>query len=186
MRNRLLVGALITLIGFPILGWGILSFFREHALSLMFSSDYSMLSQVPVGAVLGIMLGLGAKSLLSLPFLNPTLKKYSRLIGQLNLSELDLIFISFCAGFGEEILFRGSLQLLLGIWITAIVFVAIHGYLNPKNLKLSIYGVYMSIAIAIIGYASQYFGLITACVAHMVIDIILFRHLIKTFRIIST
>ena len=111
--------------------------------------------------------------------MTPVLEKYKTLI---NTFELDLpliFFVSFCAGFGEETLFRGVLQPLLGIWVTALIFVAIHGYLNPNNWKISIYGAYLTIAIGIIGYLSDYFGLTTAIISHMVIDVILFYKLTK-------
>ena len=75
---------------------------------------------------------------------------------------------------GEELLFRGAIQYWLGIWLTAILFVAIHGYLNPKNWKLSIYGVFMTFAIVGIGYFFEYFGIITAMSAHFMIDVYLF------------
>jgi len=179
MRNKLLIGAVITLFGFPLLGWIILYFGRDNPLEIIIRGEYNLAIQVLIGTLLGLLLGLGAKSIIALNFLKPTLKKYSKLIGQFNLSDIDVIFISFCAGFGEELLFRGSIQVFVGIWLTAVIFVAIHGYLNPKNLKLSVYGIYMTLAIAILGYAAEYIGVFAACVAHTVIDIVLFYYLIR-------
>jgi len=179
MRNKLLIGAVITLFGFPLLGWIILYFGRDIPLEIIIRGEYNLSVQALIGTLLGLLLGLGAKSIIALNFLKPTLKKYSKLIGQFNLSDLDVIFISFCAGFGEELLFRGSLQVYLGVWLTAVIFVAIHGYLNPKDYKLSVYGIYMTLAIAILGYAAEYIGIFAACMAHMIIDIVLFYYLIR-------
>lgn len=179
MRRKLLIGALITLLGFPMLGWVILRFKESNPSETILRADQNLLIQISLGIIIGLALGWGAKTLISMKFLQPTLEKYSDLIGQFKLKKLDVIFISFCAGFGEELLFRGSLQVLMGIWLTAIVFVAIHGYLSPKNLKLSIYGIYMTIAIALLGYATEIIGIFAACTAHMIIDVILFYYLMN-------
>ena len=93
-----------------------------------------------------------------------------------------IIFISFCAGVGEEILFRGVLQPLIGIWITAVLFVAIHGYLNPVNWRISIYGIYLTLVIGIIGHLTDWLGLTTAIIAHMIIDVILFYKINQKFQ----
>lgn len=146
----------------------------------MLRSTQSIWLQIISGILLGVALGLGARSLVSQPFLAETEKKYSQIISRLRLNEWHIIFISLCAGFGEELLFRGALQPLMGIWITAIIFVAIHGYLDPRNWKMSIYGVYMTLAIAVLGYLTEYVGIIGACLAHAAIDYVLFRHLIKS------
>ena len=84
------------------------------------------------------------------------------------------------AGFGEEILFRACIQQYWGIWITAIFFVAIHGYLNPKDWRLSIYGLFMTFIIVIIGYMYQFFGLWSAIFAHFAIDLYLLKKLTST------
>jgi len=178
MRRKLLIGAVITLFGFPLLGWVLLYFNEPSPLELMLRGDQPLIIQALIGGIVGIFLGAGAKKLISLRFLRSTLKKYASLIGEFNLKDMDIIFISFCAGFGEELLFRGSIQVFLGIWITALIFVGIHGYLNPKNWKISIYGAYMTIAIAALGYITEHVGVFASCLAHMLIDVILFYYLI--------
>ena len=180
MRKRLLWAALFTLIGFPLIGWGILSIFEENSLSIIFRSPVNVWIQIPTGVALGFILGYGAKFIVEQPFLSEVQEKYSKVIAGLNLKEWHIIFISLCAGFGEELLFRGAIQPLIGLWITAIVFVAIHGYLNPLNWKMTIYGIYMTLAIALVGYYADYMGLVGASLAHAGIDYVLFHHLIKS------
>ena len=92
-----------------------------------------------------------------------------------------IVIVSICAGVGEEILFRGILQSYFGIWITAVGFVAIHGYLNPLDWRISIYGAYMTAAIIAIGYLNQLYGLTSAMIAHTIIDIILFVKLTREY-----
>lgn len=98
---------------------------------------------------------------------------FRNLLKPLEFSLPDIIFLSICAGLGEEILFRGSLQYILGIWPTALLFVALHGYLNPWNWKLSIYGVYMVALAAGLGYLYDYIGLFSAVTAHFLFDFIM-------------
>lgn len=109
--------------------------------------------------------------------MKPVLSKYQKMIISSDIDIQLIFFISFCAGVGEEILFRGVIQPLAGIWITSILFVAIHGYLNPMNWRISIYGVFLTVSIALVGFLSNYLGLTSAIVSHMIIDIILFYKL---------
>jgi membrane protease YdiL (CAAX protease family) len=118
--------------------------------------------------------------LIALPFQRTVYSKYARLIQSLRLSWIDIIFISLCAGFGEELLFRAAIQPLLGIWITAVLFVALHGYLNPKSWRLTVYGLYLVGAIASLGYLCSNLGVLSAAMAHAVIDIILLSVLAYT------
>ena len=66
------------------------------------------------------------------------------------------------------------MQYYAGIWITSIVFIAIHGYLNPKNWRLSIYGLYMTAVIVGLSYLFEELGMIFAISAHFAIDLFLF------------
>lgn len=183
MRKKLLLAALGTLIIFPFIGWGVLSIFKDNSLSIILRSPVSVWIQIPTGIALGFVLGYGAQYVVSRPFLGGVEKKYSRIIAGLKLNHWQIIFISICAGFGEELLFRGAIQPLLGLWITAIIFVAIHGYLDPRDWKMTIYGIYMTVAIAALGYYTDYLGIVGASLAHAGIDYVLFRHLIKSGNI---
>lgn len=139
--------------------------------------------QISVGIVLGLIAGYAAYALIQRPFMAPVREKYSNMFGEFELTVSEIWFISFCAGVGEELLFRGALQPLLGIPFTSVIFVAIHGYLNPANWRLSIYGIFMTFIIAFIGWSAQAIGLLTAIVAHMIIDVILLGALIpKRFK----
>lgn len=179
MKRKIIFIALLTLIAFPLLGWVIAFFAFPNPLEVMLRSEESLLFQISMGVVVGTILGLMAKQLVSLPFLKPTQGKYARLVQGLKLNHVTVIFVSFCAGFGEELLFRGTLQPLLTIWPTAILFVALHGYLDPRDWRISIYGLFMTLAIALLGYMTEYIGIISACTGHMFIDYVLFQYLRK-------
>lgn len=91
----------------------------------------------------------------------------------------DILFISACAGIGEELLFRATLQPILGIWITALLFVTLHGYLSIHNWPLTIYGMFMVIATAGLGYLFREIGILAAICGHFAIDVALLM-LIRT------
>jgi hypothetical protein len=92
----------------------------------------------------------------------------------MNLNLVDKIFLSFCAGFGEEILFRVGVQHWLGIWITSILFIAIHGYLNPKKWRLSLYGILLLPFILSLGSWLSPMGIWFCIAAHFSYDLMLF------------
>lgn len=163
----------ITLFGFSFLGFFINFLIKDWHWQEVFQHGLPFFWQLPIGLAFGFLSGFLAWLLINSKLLKPTLKKYSSLISGFDLNIHEIIFISFCAGFGEEILFRACIQQYWGIWITAIFFVAIHGYLNPKDWRLSVYGLLMTLVIAIIGFMYEYIGLWSAIFAHFAIDLFL-------------
>jgi membrane protease YdiL (CAAX protease family) len=103
----------------------------------------------------------------------------------MNLNVGDAIFLSFCAGFGEELLFRSGMQYYLGIIVTSLIFVAIHGYLNPKNWRYSLYGLLVLPFILLISLGFETFGLWFAIAAHFSYDAVLFIAMLNTKNRIS-
>lgn len=176
-KKKLFYLALFTLFSFPLLGFIIHYFTTNIPFHELFYSEYSLLSEILLGSALGSLIAVLGWELLKTNYLKQELNKYSSLFSPESLSYPLIIFVSLSAGIGEEIFFRGVIQPFLGVVLTAVIFVAIHGYLNPKNIRISIYGVYMTVAIILIGYLTQLFGLISAISAHTFIDIIL---LLKT------
>lgn len=162
-----------TLFGFSAIGWAIMYFFIGVPFSSVFRHGIEWYFQVPVGLAYGALTGWLGWLVVKSKWLEETRVYYSGIIRGLDLNIHEIIFISFCAGVGEEILFRAAVQYYLGIWITAIFFVAIHGYLNPRNWKISVYGIFMTVIIAGVGYLFDYAGLVSAICAHMAIDIVL-------------
>lgn len=114
--------------------------------------------------------------------LEDTRTYFTRMVRRMHLKPYDIVLISVCAGVGEELLFRASVQPLLGIWITAIIFVALHGYLNPKNLSLTLYGIYMIFLSAGLGYLFEYVGIYSAMAAHFIVDVILLAELLRAVK----
>ncbi|MBK7149262.1 MAG: CPBP family intramembrane metalloprotease [Bacteroidetes bacterium] len=99
---------------------------------------------------------------------------FENTIGDINPSFVNILFFSFCASVGEEVMFRAGLQPIVGIWPAAIVFVLLHGYINPSNFNLSVYGLFLIIVSAGFGYLFRFFGLFAAISAHFIYDVTMF------------
>jgi len=178
-RTFFLLG-LLTLVGFSSVGGWVIEQFQDIRFISLFQTEIPWYTQIGIGLLYGIVTATGAWLIVQSDLLTDTRTFFARIIQQLRLSIFDILFISFCAGVGEEILFRGAIQPYLGIWITAILFVAIHGYLNPKNWRLSVYGIYMCLVIGGMGYLCDYLGITTAIAAHFAIDVVLLYALVRT------
>ncbi len=175
--NSLRLLALLTIIAFPALGFLFAYFINNQSIHVLLDLESNIIENVLAGTLIGLGGGLIARFIINLAFMRPVLRKYSSIFGDIKLSWFDIVFVSLCAGFGEEIFFRGAIQYQLGVWLTAIIFVAIHGYLNPYDWRVSTYGAIMTLIIAGLGYATIHIGLLSACIAHTIIDIILFARL---------
>ncbi len=183
----------VTIIGFSFVGM-ILNFLLLHRrpLDLLLFGDSPIYEQLGIGAIYGVLTGLVA--LVAVNFgLAKELSSHLKLLFQdKSLRMMDAVFFSFCAGFGEEVFFRGAIQPLLtgwlgsmdmGVWITSVVFVAIHGYLNPTSLSVFAYGVLMVLMSAGLGYLCEWYGLIAAIMGHFLFDVVMFYYLLKKMRV---
>ena len=165
---------LITLLVFPIPTFIVLYFFEDILpLSIL---DFSSFQVKPI--VYGLILGLSYAGI-SLIFMQAKVfeklpSRIEHVVKQMNLNVLDCIFLSICAGVGEELLFRSGFQFYFGPIITSIFFVAIHGYLNPKNWRMSLYGLIVLPFIFLISYGFIAYGLWFSIVAHFSYDLVLF------------
>lgn len=165
--------ALLTLLGFGLAGYFLITNTLDQDFWEILTGKAFWAYQLALGIAYGLLVAMIGWQIIKLPFQRQTRYKYASLIQNLNLKFSDIILVSFCAGIGEELFFRGGIQPLAGVWVTSIIFVALHGYLNPFNWKLSIYGIYMTLVIAGIGYLKIHYGLASSMIAHTIIDIYL-------------
>lgn len=182
MIRRILFLSLLTLICLPALGFLIIYLVegdlvwheiineRNFVVQLFFGSLHAIIS------LFFIMLVLNAR------FFETQKLKYINFVKNLKLNIPAILLISFCAGFGEELLFRFAIQRYFGIWPTAIIFIAIHGYLKPKKHTINIYGILMIFVAAGFGYLYEYVGIWSAILSHTLIDIILLTYGMKNIK----
>jgi membrane protease YdiL (CAAX protease family) len=179
-KNLILLLAFFTLIGFPALGYLIFHFFGNGDISTLLKGEIPLIEQIIYGLPIGGISALLAAKLIQSDFMLPVRVKYGNMIADLKLNDWQIIFISICAGVGEELFFRASLQPLWGIWITSFVFVALHGYLNPFDWRITVYGIYLTLVIIGLGFMFIYWGIWASASAHTAIDIVLLYFLSKS------
>lgn len=178
-RSRLTSMAGATLLGMPFIAWVIARFNDDIDLMFRWTGQDPIWYQLLLGLPTGILAALGAKFIVSRKYMEGVRLRYARMFRSLRLNWSEIIFISMCAGVGEELLFRGVLQPIMGIWLTSFIFVAIHGYLNPRDWRISSYGVYMTAVIVVLGFMTEIIGIWSAVMAHFIIDVILLHELLE-------
>ncbi|MEX2435250.1 MAG: CPBP family intramembrane glutamic endopeptidase [Balneolaceae bacterium] len=150
-------------------------FFHEKSLFTVFEHGYTLIYQV----LTGILAGVAAAGVIiffsSVPPVKNVLDDFTifRMIAKTDFTHFDRIHISFFAGAGEELLFRGAIQPLLGIWVTSFIFIAIHGYVSFRSaghvlFTLLLFGLGM-----MLGYLFMIAGIVAAMVAHAVYDLVM-------------
>jgi len=136
--------------------------------------------QAALGLGAGLVIGLAARALVRTGWMREVDERFARLIGARVRSGAEAAFLSVCAGVGEELFFRGALQHWLGVLPTAVLFVAIHGYLDPRDRRMLAYGGLLTAGMVGVGALAQHAGLLAAMLAHTVIDLVLFEQLRHT------
>lgn len=174
-KSKIYFMGLATLLGFPMVGITLVGFIEDNPWSFEFNwfTPMEVLPQLLIGLIIGAVAGFIAWWMINRKDMLLIKKKYGVLIYNFKLTIWEILFLSFSAGVGEEFLFRGIIQTYWGIWITAIFFVAIHGYLDPRDNKMMRYGLFMTLVIGILGYLKIHFGLIAPMAAHFAIDVVL-------------
>lgn len=143
-------------------------------------SDFLQLEQLTgiwtgIGAEYGIVFGICMLIATNTETARKSFSVQHQLIRSMQLNIADILFLSLCAGFGEEILFRIAVQQWLHPILASIAFVAIHGYINPKDWETTKYGLLVCLFILVLSYAiSGEQGLWFCIAAHASYDFVLF------------
>lgn len=169
---------LVTLFVFPVPGYFLLNYFQGTYWQQFLDLEHINAIAIGYGIEFGIAYAFIAFLFMKAPIFEFLPNKVDRILNNLPLTYLDGIFLSLCAGIGEELLFRAGIQPLLGPWITSVLFVALHGYLNPWNLTFSLYGLIVLPFIFVISFGYLHFGLWFAIGAHFSYDAVLFTMMI--------
>lgn len=164
----------ITLFVFPIPSILVLYFLEGMTPWQVLDLDHFYADPILLGAAIGMLYSLITLAVAQLPVFDALPTRVENVVRRMNLSIFDCFFLAVAAGVGEEILFRAGMQFYLGPWITSVFFVAIHGYLNPFNWRMSLYGIVVLPFIFIISFALEEFGLWFCIAAHFSYDLVLF------------
>jgi len=179
MRYKMLLLGLVTLLLFPIPTFLVHCFDNHISPWKILDFERFTAFNIGLGLEFGFVYGIIAMVLLQAPLFEKLPNRIDDIVRSMNLNVGDAIFLSFCAGFGEELLFRSGVQYYLGIVLTSVIFVAIHGYLNPKNWRYSMYGLIVLPFILLLSMGFETFGLWFAISAHFAYDAVLFIAMLK-------
>ncbi len=155
----------------------ILHLFHEASITSLFRHGLGVPLQLLTGTLFGLMAAISVSWMMFRTVIAGILKDYTivRLLSDIHLSRFDRIQISLFAGVGEELLFRGALQPLIGIWLTSLLFVGLHGYFKFKSLKHIAFGLSMFALSVGLGLLYEWAGLLAAITAHAVYDLVMLQ-----------
>ncbi len=155
----------------------IFHFFHDAPPASMFAHGFDAPFQLLTGAAFGVI----AAGIISLVVWRTPISEILRdyaivdLVLKMRFSRFDRIQISLFAGVGEELLFRGTLQPVLGIWLTSLIFAGLHGYFKFNSLWHILFGLIMFCLSVGLGLLYEWAGLIAAMTAHAVYDFIMLQ-----------
>lgn len=180
-RKTFFILSCITLFGFSLIGAIVIWLFSATPIIELLNRT-PLYWQLMFGTGYGVAFGLVAISVVQSEELEGVTDYFSQIIQKSNLRFIDVLFASLCAGIGEEIMFRGGFQPLFGVWITAIIFIAIHGYLSLEDMGVFFYGALMVVMSAGLGYLTNWIGIAAAMAGHAAFDVLMFWHLLYHTR----
>ena len=173
-KKSLLLLGLVTLLVFPIPAF--IGLYFIEGITPIQVMQFNRMDAYPIalGIIAGMLYAVVALGFMMAPVFEKLPTRIETVIAKMRLNTWHCLFLSLCAGVGEEILFRSGIQYFIGPIITSILFVAIHGYLNPFNWRISLYGIIVLPFIFLLSYALDEFGLWFCIGAHFSYDFVLF------------
>lgn len=170
--------ALATLVGFGGAGWFLIDVVQGRSLLDLVGGPRPLLFQLSVGVAYGLAFGLAVRHLARRPFMSEVAARFAG-IGRWIARPSDIALLSACAGVGEEIMARGAVQHWLGVVATAIVFVAVHGYIDPRSWRVSLLGLAAVAGNVPLGLMADHWGLAAPMAAHATFDAVVLLELAR-------
>lgn len=172
-RTLLMLSILSGLV-WLLLGNLIIHYVQEKNLAEIFFRGSHILIQIGLGLASGALIGFAGILMIRLESFRKILDEYAiiRQVKELNLTPSQIVYVSLVAGISEEILFRGAIQPVIGIWWTSLIFIGIHGYIRFKSTTHILYSLFTFGLSMVLGLLFIYFGLISAMAAHFIYDVV--------------
>jgi CAAX protease family protein len=177
VRPRLrLPAVLLFFLVMMLLALLITSLFGPRSLLAVASAGPRGSRQVAWGVAIGLSIAIAAWTLiLNVAAFSAFRDQMLELSDRMDLRGFNPLWMGLCAGVGEESLFRGALQPLIGIWWTSLLFTLAHfrtGSFQSMNRTKWAYAGFVFLASLLMGYVFIEFGLIAAAVSHSVVDVV--------------
>lgn len=172
---KLLILSLVSANIYVFFSFLIIRYWHDGGLADVFGSEFSIWMQLGIGAGTGIVLSALVYFVITRTPVSEVLSDFSvfKALSKAQFSIFDNGQLSFFAGAGEELLFRGAIQPLLGNTVTSIIFIGIHGYFKFKSPAHIFFGVMMFVLSFTLGFLFEEVGLICAMAAHALYDFIM-------------
>lgn len=183
-QPSILLISLISGLFWIFLGFIIIYFFQEKPIYDPLIGGWEVWIQLLTGTVFGAIFAFMALKLLQNEQMKSVVESYGIIqqVRELKLTPIQIILVSLVAGISEEFLFRGAIQPLLGIWITSIIFIGIHGYIRLSTFPKFFYTLFTFLLSCALGYLYIAFGIYSAMMAHTVYDVIVLWKITDIFK----
>lgn len=183
-RQFVIIFSLAAAAFFLLLSWVITVFFRGQPFLSPFTSGKSLTEQTLLGLLLGAELAvyvalIVGKTRALAPFRNFLRGIFSR-VGPRG---PDMALVALAAGLSEELFFRATLQPMLGVWFTSLLFVLAHLGVGKFNRAKVAFGGFVFSMSVLLGITYEQVGLVAAIVAHASYDLVflyMVRHFLRT------
>ncbi len=137
-----------------------------------FESRMSPWVQIASGLIAGVAVGgAAAQLLLRAAVFDGARRMIAETIRTAPLGISDLALISLVAGLGEEFLFRGALQTVIGLWWSTAIFTVVHAWVPLKGWARAVYMLFVVSTSLLLGVIFARLGLAAAMTAHASIDL---------------
>ncbi|HEY2344439.1 MAG TPA: CPBP family intramembrane glutamic endopeptidase [Xanthomonadaceae bacterium] len=151
----------------------IIALWFPHAAVATLSAGLSLPWQVATGLLIGSALAVGTLLETRRANQGASTRRTAANYGRLDLRGWNPLWFALLAGFGEESLFRGALQPLVGLWIASLLFVLAHARAYrfrtfDRTTLAQAFGLFAT-SVAL-GLLARFAGLPTAMIVHAAID----------------
>ena len=150
--------------------------FGDGTLPAVLIEGQPIVAQIGWGIIFGLAISVPSTVLVFfVPLFSSLRRQLLDLVSRLDLDALNPLWISLSAGIGEELLFRGAPQPILGIWWASFIFTLAHfrsGQFHSMNWQKLIYAASVFIAGLFLGYVFLEIGLIAAMVTHAIANVV--------------
>ena len=164
--------------------------FGDGTLAAVLIKGQPIPAQIGWGVTFGLAISVPSTVVVSfVPLFTSLRSQLLDLVSRLDLGALNPLWISLSAGIGEEILFRGALQPILGVWWASFIFTVAHfrsGQFHSMNWQKLIYAASVFIAGLFLGYVFLEIGLIAAMVTHAIVNVVSLFTARRLLRVRST
>lgn len=180
-RRFVIVFSLAAAAFLLLLAWAITVFFRERSFLSLFTSDKSLAEQIILGLLLGVELAIYVALIVgkTRPFVRVR-SFLGEIISRVRPRGFDMILVALVAGLSEEVFFRATLQPMLGIWFTSLLFVLAHVGVGKLSWAKVGFGAFVFSLSVLFGFTYEQVGLVAAIIAHASYDLV-FLYMVGRF-----